>query len=70
MSISTIVNLFYYNKDRMREAGLDAENPPTTLEGWEEAGEALTDVSDSFQLFATKIFKRIKGGAQIEFYRA
>ncbi|MEM7127139.1 MAG: extracellular solute-binding protein [Chloroflexota bacterium] len=50
MSISTIVNLFYYNKDRMREAGLDADNPPTTLEGWEEAGEALTDVSDSGEI--------------------
>ncbi len=47
MSISTMVQMLYYNKDRMREAGLDADNVPTDLEGWEEAGRQLYETSDS-----------------------
>lgn len=46
MSISTMVQMLYYNKDRMREEGLDPDNIPTDLEGWEEAGEQLYDVAD------------------------
>ena len=47
MSISTIVNLFFYNKDRMSEGGFDPENVPSTLEEWEEIGHALTETSDN-----------------------
>jgi len=50
MSISTIVPLFYYNKDRMREGGFDPENPPATLEEWVEVGDALTEVNASGQI--------------------
>jgi multiple sugar transport system substrate-binding protein len=46
MSISTMVQIFYYNKDRMREEGLDPDNVPTDLEGWEEIGEKLYDITD------------------------
>ncbi len=34
----------YYNKDLFREAGLDPENPPETLEEFEAAAEALADI--------------------------
>jgi multiple sugar transport system substrate-binding protein len=47
MSISTIVNLFFYNKDRLSEGGFDPENVPSTLEEWEEIGHALNEVDDS-----------------------
>ena len=50
MSISTIVNPLYYNRDRMREAGFDPEDLPTSLEGWEEIGEGLTEVTDSGEI--------------------
>lgn len=50
MSISTIVNLFFYNKDRLTEGGFDADNVPSTLEEWEEIGHALTEVDDSGQI--------------------
>ncbi len=43
MSISTIVQLFFYNKDRITEAGFDPENIPDTLEGWEEIGRAMNE---------------------------
>lgn len=42
ISHSTSVQLLFYNKGKMREAGLDPENPPTTLGAWEEAGRKLT----------------------------
>ena len=50
MSISTIVQLFYYNKDRMAEGGFDPENVPANLEEWEEMGHALTETEDSGEL--------------------
>ena len=50
MSISTIVQLFYYNKDRMAEGGFDPENVPANLEEWEERGHALTETEDSGEL--------------------
>jgi multiple sugar transport system substrate-binding protein len=34
----------YYNKDLFREAGLDPENPPETLEEFEAAAEALSEI--------------------------
>jgi maltose-binding protein MalE len=34
----------------LRDGGFDPENVPTTLEGWEEIGHALTEVDDSGQL--------------------
>lgn len=46
MSISTIVQFLYYNKDRMREAGLDPDSPPTTIAELDEMGAALDDVAD------------------------
>jgi multiple sugar transport system substrate-binding protein len=46
LSVSTMVDLLYYNKDRMEEKGLDPESVPDTLEGWEEIGEQLTEVVD------------------------
>ncbi len=50
MSISTIVQLWFYNKDRMAEAGFDPEVVPTDLEGWEEVGRAMNEVSDTGEL--------------------
>jgi multiple sugar transport system substrate-binding protein len=38
--------MFYYNKDRMREEGVDPDNVPDTLEDWEVIGEKLYDVAD------------------------
>lgn len=46
MSISTIVQFLYYNKDVMREAGLDADSPPTTIAELDEVGAALDEVAD------------------------
>ena len=45
MSISTIVQLFFYNKDRIAEAGFDPENVPDSLEGWEEIGRAMNETA-------------------------
>ena len=50
MSISTIVELFYYNKDRMSEGGFDPETVPANLEEWEELGHALTETSDNGEI--------------------
>ena len=50
MSISTIVQFLYYNKDRMREAGLDAESPPTTIAELDEMGAALNDIGDDGEI--------------------
>ncbi|GGH86842.1 multiple sugar transport system substrate-binding protein [Pullulanibacillus pueri] len=36
----------FYNKDHFREAGLDPENPPTTIDGLEKAAEKLTKKKD------------------------
>jgi multiple sugar transport system substrate-binding protein len=45
MSISTMVQLFFYNMDRMQEAGISTDTLPTDLEGWEEIGEKLYELS-------------------------
>lgn len=37
------VNILYYNKAMFEEAGLDPDNPPTTLQGVLEAAEVLND---------------------------
>lgn len=50
MSISTMVDLLYYNKDTIRDAGFDPDDVPTALEGWEEIGAAATVVSGSGEL--------------------
>ena len=50
MSISTIVQLWFYNQDRMAKAGHDPETVPGSLEEWEEVGQAMTEVSDSGQI--------------------
>jgi sn-glycerol 3-phosphate transport system substrate-binding protein len=43
MPFSTSVPLFYYNKDIFRQAGLDPDNPPTTLAGIREAAQTIKD---------------------------
>ena len=50
MSISTIVQFMYYNKDRMREGGLDPDNPPTTIAELDEQGAALNDIADDGEI--------------------
>lgn len=50
MSISTIVNLWFYKKDRMSESGNDSETAPGALEKWEEAGRAMTEMDDNGQV--------------------
>ncbi len=50
MSISTIVNPLFYNQDRMREVGIDTENLPTDLEGWEALGDQMTEVADNGEI--------------------
>lgn len=42
MPLNSSTMLFYYNKDAAREAGLDAENPPTTIAELARWTEALT----------------------------
>ncbi|WP_317618336.1 ABC transporter substrate-binding protein [Paenibacillus sp. PL91] len=41
------VNLLYYNVAMFREAGLDPDNPPKTIEELDAAAEKLTKISDS-----------------------
>ena len=50
MSISTIVQFLYYNKDRMREVGLDPESPPKTIAEIDEMGAALNEISDDGEI--------------------
>jgi multiple sugar transport system substrate-binding protein len=40
------VNLLFYNVDMFEAAGLDPENPPTTIEELDQMAEALTKVKD------------------------
>lgn len=43
------VSLLYYNKAMFKEAGLDPENPPTTMEGILEAAKQINDpANDKF----------------------
>ncbi|MBM4457064.1 MAG: extracellular solute-binding protein [Chloroflexi bacterium] len=44
ISISTMIWFLYYNKDRMKEKGVDTEKTPTDLEGWEEVGHKLYEL--------------------------
>lgn len=39
---------FFYNKDLLEQAGLDPENPPTTLEAFEAAANTITEKTDAF----------------------
>ena len=50
MSISTIVQFLFYNKDRMRESGLDPDSPPTTIADLDEQGAALNDIGDDGEI--------------------
>ena len=43
MNLSTPI--LYYNKKHFEQAGLDPENPPTTLEGMREAAQAIADAN-------------------------
>ncbi|HLH72006.1 MAG TPA: extracellular solute-binding protein, partial [Chloroflexota bacterium] len=45
VSCSTIVNLLFYNKDRMQQAGLDTTSLPTDLEGWEAYGSKMMEMN-------------------------
>ncbi|WP_232329087.1 MULTISPECIES: ABC transporter substrate-binding protein [Metabacillus] len=40
------VNLLYYNVDMFEAAGLDPENPPTTIEELDQVAEALTKLNN------------------------
>lgn len=42
MPTTTDARLVYYNKDHFKAAGLDPENPPSTIQELEEAAEKLT----------------------------
>jgi multiple sugar transport system substrate-binding protein len=46
MSISTMVTMLYFNKDRMQEEGVDPETLPSDLEGWEAIGEKLYEINN------------------------
>ena len=46
MSISTIVQFMYYNKDRMREVGLDPDSPPTTIAELDAMSAELDEIAD------------------------
>jgi multiple sugar transport system substrate-binding protein len=50
MSISTIVQFLFYNKDRMREGGLDPDSPPTTIAELDEQGAALNEIADDGEI--------------------
>ena len=50
MSISTIVNFMYYNKDRMREGGLDPDSPPTTIAELDAMGAELNEIADDGEI--------------------
>ncbi len=50
MSISTIVQFVFYNKDRMREVGLDPESPPRTIAELDEQGAMLNDIADDGEI--------------------
>lgn len=41
MAYSLSNPVVYYNADLMAAAGLDPDNPPTTLEGWREAAQVI-----------------------------
>ncbi len=50
MSISTIVNFMYYNKDRMREGGLDPDSPPTSIAELDAMGAELNEIADDGEI--------------------
>ena len=56
--------MLYYRKDLFREAGLDPENPPTTLEEMLEAAKALTKFDSSGNMTQAGIALRYAGGPQ------
>src|SRR5690606_41716169 len=43
MAYSLSVPVVYYNADLMREAGLDPDNPPQTIDEWRAAGQIIQD---------------------------
>lgn len=43
MAYSLSVPVVYYNADLMREAGLDPDNPPQTIDEWREAGAVIQE---------------------------
>jgi len=43
MPFNSSNSIFYYNKNAFEDAGLDPENPPTTLNGITQAAKTLTD---------------------------
>jgi sn-glycerol 3-phosphate transport system substrate-binding protein len=53
MNVSTIV--LYYNRGHFAAAGLDPDNPPTTLEGIREAAEKLKAAGQSEKPLALKL---------------
>jgi multiple sugar transport system substrate-binding protein len=43
--ISSQVDFIYFNKDLLKQAGLDPNKPPADLEGWTQWGERTTELS-------------------------
>ena len=48
MPFATSYAMFYYNKDLLKEAGLDPENPPRTYNEVKEAARIIVDKTDSY----------------------
>ena len=47
--------VFYYNKQAFEKAGLDADNPPTTLDGIKDAAQKLVDSGTTTSGYAIKL---------------
>ena len=60
MSISTIVQFLFYNKDRMREGGLDPDSPPTTIADLDEQGAALNEIGDDGEILRLGLRRRCR----------
>lgn len=56
--------MLYYRKDLFREAGLDPDDPPSTIEELIEAAEALTIFDDDGNMIQAGIALRYAGGPQ------
>lgn len=56
--------MLYYRKDLFREAGLDPDDPPSTIAELIEAAEALTKFDDNGNMIQAGIALRYAGGPQ------
>ncbi|MEQ8675259.1 MAG: extracellular solute-binding protein [Aggregatilineales bacterium] len=70
MSHSTTVRMMFYNKDILREVGIDPEVMPDTLEGWVEMGEAATLLADDGEIERVGFIPTIPGFLPFAWYAA